>query len=168
MTSEPVPSLYLLPSEDIPLEAVLDRLAGVPQRLRSMTGSVSVEALGARPGPDEWSAFEAICHMRDAALIYGLRFQWIALEDAPFLPNYDEDRWAELTTETPGDVPQMVDEMATARSGLMRMLSRLPAEAWSRTGRHEVLGEVELEPYVRHQLAHEEMHLEQVAATLAG
>jgi hypothetical protein len=31
--------------------------------------------------------------MRDIAQVYGARFKWMILDDDPFLPNYDEDRW---------------------------------------------------------------------------
>ena len=59
---------------------------------------------------------------------------------------------------------QVLDEIAASRSDLMRLLTRLDAAGWERTGRHEVLGPVVLEDDVRHQLAHERAHLGQVAA----
>ncbi|MFN0146421.1 MAG: DinB family protein, partial [Dehalococcoidia bacterium] len=119
------------------------------------------------PVPGEWSAFHVLRHMRDAALVYSIRFRWMAFNADPFLPDYDEDRWVALAADTAADLPALLGEFAASRSGLVRLLTRLSPEAWGSTGRHEVLGTVVLEPYVRHQLKHEELHLEQLWAALA-
>ena len=80
----------------------------------------------------------------------------------PFLPNYDEDRWVAESPDGPDQLAAMLDELAAYRAETVRLLRALPPAGWSRRGRHEVLGSVELEPYVRHQLAHEEQHLAQL------
>jgi hypothetical protein len=102
--------------------------------------------------------------MRDASIVYSARFRWIIFDDDPLLPNYNEDNWVESAHDTVEDLPAMLDEIAASRADLIRVLGRLPDDAWSRTGRHEVIGRVTLEPYVRHQLAHERAHLAQIAA----
>jgi hypothetical protein len=63
-------------------------------------------------------------------------------------------------------VPALLEELRASRTGLVRLLERMPTEAWTRPGRHQVLGTVTLEPYVRHELVHEEMHLEQLERAL--
>jgi hypothetical protein len=147
---------------------VLDELGRVPDQLKRVVSGMAAEALERPPGPGEWSAFQTLCHIRDAALVYAIRFRWIVFNDSPFLPNYDEDNWVAACRDTPADAPQIVAEIAASRADLVRVLQRLPEEGWLRTGVHEVLGQVQLEPYVRHKLRHEEMHLAQMSAALGA
>jgi hypothetical protein len=160
------PSLYELDAR-VGRAEVLSKLADLPARLRDALGAVGWDGLLAAPARGEWSAFQTLCHLRDAAIVYSARFRWIVLDDNPLLPNYDEDNWVAAAPDRIDDLPDILDEFAATRAGLIRLLTRLPDEAWQRTGRHEVLGEVKLEPYVRHQLRHEQMHLDQLRAALA-
>src|SRR3989304_5167623 len=60
-------------------------------------------ARGRRPGPEEGSAGEILCHRRDVELEVNLpRLQRILTEQDPFLSAVDPDRWAEPR----GDRPQ--------------------------------------------------------------
>jgi hypothetical protein len=160
----PVFKLYELDGDLAP-GAVLDRLEEIPARLKALAAAASADALEAHH-EGEWSAFQACCHMRDAAIVYTARFRWMIFDDDPVLPNYDEDNWVAASRDAVADLPAILGEITASREGLVRVLRRLPPEAWQRTGRHEVIGRVVLEPYVRHELAHEEMHLAQVAAAL--
>ena len=162
----PVFSLYRL---DRPLsrEDVLVQLAKVPERLAHLINAMPAAHLDREPAPGEWSAFKTCLHLRDAALVYSARFRGIVFDSDPFLPNYDEDNWVAASHDVVEDLPEILNEIAASRRDLVRVLSRLPAAAWERTGRHEVIGPVVLEPYVRHQLAHEEMHLVQAGRALS-
>jgi hypothetical protein len=62
----------------------------------------------------------------------------------------------------------MLREVASYRGETVRLLRGLASEDWARLGRHQVFGPVELEAYVRHELAHEELHLEQLSEALKG
>jgi hypothetical protein len=81
-----------------------------------------------------------------------------------FLPNYDEDRWVAQSPDTAAELEAMLREIEAYRGETVRLLSSLADEGWSRSGWHETLGDVVLEPYVRHQLAHDLQHLEQLQA----
>jgi len=161
----PVFELYRLDDEPT-REAVLDELGAIPLRLREAVSRADASSLMRAPAPGEWPAFQVVCHMRDAALVYAARFRWIVFDEDPFLPNYNEDNWVAASRDTVDDLPAILDELAASRSDMIRVLRRLPDEAWTRTGRHEVIGPVALEPYVRHQLAHDRAHLAQLEAAL--
>lgn len=158
-------SLYQ-PDRDITRDELIASLAATPDRLRRLLASQPAEALTRKVGPDDWSAIEVARHIRDAVQVYGMRFKWMILQDDPFLPNYDENRWASGSPDGPAELPSMLDEIAAYRNETVRLLRALPAEDWSRRGRHEIDGSIELEPYVRHQLAHEEQHLAQLEDSL--
>ncbi|HXH20744.1 MAG TPA: DinB family protein [Dehalococcoidia bacterium] len=165
--NEPNPSLYVL---DRPLTRaqVLEELAAFPARLRDKVAGLPAESLLRGPGGEEWSAFQTLLHLRDATLVYAIRFRFIVFNNDPFLPDYDEGRWVARSKDSPADVDAILDEIASSRAGLLRVLARLPEEDWMRTGRHEVMGPVMLEHYARHQVVHEEMHLAQIEAALGA
>jgi hypothetical protein len=161
------PGLYRL-DRDVTREQLVADLAAMPGELRALLAGRSAEELERRPGDGGWTAIENVRHIRDVVQVYGMRFKWMILQDDPFLANYDENRWAADSPDGAADVAQMLDEIAAYRGETIRLLQSLSAEGWARKGRHEVLGAVELDAYVRHQLAHEEGHLEQLARALAA
>ena len=162
----PVFSLYQL-DRPIGRDELLLELAKVPQRLMQLIGAIPAGQLDREPAPGEWSAFKTCLHLRDAAFVYSARFRWIVFDNDPPLPNYDEDNWVAAAHDAVADLPEILEEIAASRRDLVRVLSRLPDAAWERTGRHEIIGPVVLDSYVRHQLAHEEMHLAQAGRALS-
>jgi hypothetical protein len=162
----PLPAIYEL-QQPMTRAEVLEALRSIPERVSAALTGVTPARLATPPAPNEWSAFQTLSHMRDAAMVYSGRFRWMAMDPDPFMPNFQEDAWAANTLDRPEDAAEMVDEYRAERAALVRLLSRLPEAAWQRTGRHEVLGSLVLEPYVRHQLQHELWHVEQLEAALA-
>lgn len=160
-------SLYAL-DRNLTRDELIEALAAIPARLREIVGTQQAEALERKPSVDDWSPMEAVRHIRDAVQVYGMRFKWMILNDDPFMPNYDENRWVSNHPDHADDVSAMLNEVAAYRQETVRLLRTLPAEGWSRRGRHEISGSVELEPYVRHELVHEEQHLAQLEEALAG
>lgn len=163
---DPLAALYTL-DRDLSRDQLVEALAAMPGRFRRLLEGQPDHVLTRRTA-DGWSALETFRHVRDVIQVYGMRFKWMILDDDPFLPNYDEDRWVAHSPDGPAELPAMLAEVEAYRAETVRLLRALPPEGWARRGRHEVLGVVKLEPYVRHQLAHEEQHLEQLAATLGA
>ncbi len=159
-------SLYQLDRE-LSRGQLVDELAQTPEHVRALVVSATAEALQRRPAPDMWSPVEVCRHMRDAVQVYGMRFKWMILQDDPFLPNYEEDGWVANSPDGVDALLQMIDEMAAYRAETVRLLRTLPPDGWTRSGRHEMLGALTLEPYVRHELAHEESHLAQLRGELS-
>lgn len=145
---------------------VIDALAAMPGAYRAVIEGASAGALERREG-DGWSAIDVLKHVRDVVQVYGMRFKWMILDDDPFLPNYDEDRWVAESPDGAAQADDVLREIAAYRAETVRLLRALDDEGWSRTGRHEAIGPLVLEPYVRHELAHEEQHLAQLRAALA-
>ncbi len=167
MDQVPNPGLYVL-ERPLTLAQVVSELAAMPERLRKVVAGFPVARLTQRPGPADWSAFETVEHVRDATLVYALRFRYIVFNDDPLLPDYDENNWVSASHDRVEDLPAIIDEIAASRADLVRVLSRLSEAAWRRGGRHEAMGPVVLEHYARHQVVHEEMHLAQIASAMAS
>jgi len=159
-------SLYRLDRE-LSREQLIDELAATPERVPALVAGAPTEALDRRPTSDTWSPVEVCRHMPAAAQVYGMRFKWMILQNDPLLPNYEEDGWVANSPDGVDALPRMIDEMAAYRAETVRLLRALPPDGWSRSGRHEVLGALTLEPYVRHEVAHEESHVAQLRAALS-
>jgi DinB family protein len=154
------------PEKDFNRAELIAELAAMPSRLRELIAGASAEALQQRIAGEEWPPIEVLRHVRDVVQVYGVRFKWMILDDDPFLPNYDEDRWVSASRDGPAQVEAMLCEIEAYRGETVRLLSALGPDGWSRTGRHEVLGSVVLESYVAHQVEHERQHLSQLALAL--
>ncbi|MCA9848894.1 MAG: DinB family protein, partial [Dehalococcoidia bacterium] len=159
------PHIYRLERELSRVELIAE-LASMPERLRAVLAGTTPDALTARESTDEWSAFQTLCHLRDATLVYAARFRWIVFDDRPVMPNFNEEQWVLQSRDTVDDVPTILGEIAASRSDLVRVLSRMPPEAWQRSGIYSVAGIIVLEEYVRHAVVHEGMHLQQIAEAL--
>jgi uncharacterized damage-inducible protein DinB len=166
--SAPVnPKLYRL-EEGLSRDGLIEELAAMPERLREALESAPAETLERRAGSEEWSAIETLRHVRDVVQVYGMRFKWMILQDDPLLADYDENRWAAESPDGGAEVRAMLDEIASFRAETVRLLRSLNGAAWQRTGRHETLGAVTLEPYVRHEVEHERQHLSQIRQAVRG
>ncbi|MDP9237006.1 MAG: DinB family protein [Chloroflexota bacterium] len=150
------------PDREPSREQLIDELAAIPARRRELVEAIDMEAFKRPLVADEWAPIEICRHIRDAVQVYGMRFKWMILEDDSFLPNYDEDRWVAGSPDGPAELPAILQQVAAYRSETIRLLRSLSSAGWSRRGRHEISGWVELEPYVGHELAHEEQHLLQL------
>lgn len=166
MAAELNPALYRF-DQRVSRSEVISALAEMPVHLRDLVREADSPKLMREPRDRGWSAFQTLCHVRDAAIVYAARFRWMVFDANPVLPNYDEERWVALSLDRTEDLDSILEELAASRRGLVRLLSRLPDEAWLRTGRHEVAGTIVLEHYVRHQAVHEAMHLEQLREALS-
>jgi hypothetical protein len=158
-------SLYRL-DEPLSRDEVLAEFAVFPGRLVAVVQGARPDALERPPAPGHWSALQVLGHLRDAALVYALRFRFIALNAETFMPNMDEERWVAEGRETLADIPALLETIVASRADITRLLGRLDDATWAKTGRHEVLGDVALEEYVRHQVVHERGHLAQLRAAL--
>jgi hypothetical protein len=164
--SDAPPGLYRL-ERDLNRDELIAELAALPQRIRDAVRDQDTVALERRSNAGAWSAFDVCKHIRDIAQVYGMRFKWTILQDGVFFPNYEEDGWVARHPDRAADMARLTDELAAYRAETVRLLRALPPDDWQRTGRHEVLGVISLEPYVRHQVEHESQHVEQLRAALA-
>jgi hypothetical protein len=155
------------PERELTRAQLIDELAAMPERLHSLVAGRGATALQ-HPLDGGWSALQVCWHMRDIVQVYGMRFKWMVLDDDPFLPNYDEDRWVEESPDTVADLDAVLQEIAAYRAETARLLRSLDDAAWRRTGRHETIGALVLEPYVHHEYAHEEQHLAQLTRALGA
>ena len=134
-------------------------LGGIPSKVYTLIAPLSEAQLAWRPAEGEWSIKEVLCHLRDAAEVYGLRMQRIATEDNPFLPGYDQEAYARDRKYQEEIVPSVIMVFTEHRLATHTLLRKLPPEAWARTGVHEEAGPMTLEQMAERTVNHELEHL---------
>ena len=111
-----------------------------------------------------WNVHQIAAHTRDVNdLAYGLRARRTAEEDNPEFPNFDGDTHMAEHYNADEPLNEMLDGFVAAIESLAGMLGELPAEAWSRTSRHVMLGSgFTLQTWVERGLAHIEEHMQTI------
>ena len=149
-------------------DALIQRYADGPRRLRAAFGAVPAEARQWRPKPGEWSAHEVVCHCADSETQAASRIRILASEKEPLIPGYDQDAWARDFDYHRHPVDLALATVDAVRANTAALLRRLPETAWSRVGRHTESGRYAAEDWLRIYAEHLEIHARQIEANLAA
>ncbi|MEY2424881.1 MAG: hypothetical protein QOI61_453 [Actinomycetota bacterium] len=120
--------------------AVTESIAKTGKRLRApLTRGLKDEDLDAvlrtRPEPDQWSALEYACHIRDVLELNVERFEALAASDgAPEFVGLNPDQAVidrDYNAQDPAVVADRIDALAAELAAAM---TRVPADGWQRFG----------------------------------
>lgn len=87
-----------------------------------------------RPSPATWSPIEYAAHVRDVCAVMASRVDLMLDQDAPTLPNWDQDEAAVLGRYERTDPRIVIRELLAARDRLNASFERVQDDEWSRTG----------------------------------
>jgi hypothetical protein len=131
---------------------VLIMLRSAPATLGALVAGLGEDRALTHQG-EEWSIAEIVAHPVDGEWAWSTRLRRMATEDRPSMemfPNADYSR-ASLAS------------YARNRAEDIDYLESLAPELWSRPGRHEVWGDVDILWAARHLAAHDAEHFAQIA-----
>ncbi len=137
-----------------------------PARLEAALAKVPKEALRFRPGPGKWSAHEVVCHCADSETIAAGRIRFLLAETEPLIFGYDQARWAEVLDYHAMPLEPALQAVRAVRQHTGHLLRQLPAEAWSRTGKHSDSGSYSAERWLEIYAEHLEKHSRQIERNL--
>ncbi len=141
----------------ISVDAAMDVIRTVPQRVEDAVVALSDEQLRTRPSDGTWSPLEYVCHVRDVYAVYTIRLYRTRVEDTPILEpmlndlrvvrfRYNQRALRPVLAELVDNVAGLLDEAARNTQGTWeRIARRLPGE--ERTAR-----------WLMRQAAHEGLH----------
>jgi hypothetical protein len=138
-----------------------------PKRLRKLLKSAKAKELAWKADPATWSVHEVIGHLADHEFVFGARVRFVASQEKPALPGYDEKLFMSRLGIDRSRTEDLFDAWVAARAGNVHLLDRLPEDAWSRTGIHSERGEVSLSQLVVTNAGHDRIHEEQIERVLA-
>jgi hypothetical protein len=157
-------------SDQPPVRDALATLEATPQVLRVLLAGLAAEVIEA-PADEDWTLRDVVAHLVTTELPFAERFRRICEEDEPLLPDIDErDLLARDRQGKDGARPlaALLDDLAARRAEDVGMLRSLAPEAWTRAGRHALVGEVTLAELVCHKAYHDHLHIAQLARMLGG
>jgi hypothetical protein len=137
-----------------------------PGKLAAALARVPKEAVKWQPGPEKWSAHEVICHCADSETNAAMRIRYLVCEDSPLIVGYDQARWARVLDYHAMPLEPALATVRAVRQHTAGMLRRLPAEAWSRTGKHTESAVYSAERWLESYAEHLEKHTGQIERVL--
>jgi uncharacterized damage-inducible protein DinB len=149
-------------------DELLNWLAETPEILKRSVQGLSDAQLRERPGVDEFSLVEQICHLRDIEMDgYLLRIGRILNEDHPQLPDLDGSRLAIERGYWSQDPIASLAEFTTVRTANVNRLRVTTPEQRERSGELEGTGNVTLARLAQMMREHDTVHRGEVAAMIA-
>jgi hypothetical protein len=84
--------------------------------------------------PGKWTVNEVLGHVTDAERIFCYRVLCIARGEKASLPSFEQDDYMANASFNSRSLVDITAEFESVRTGSIRLLSGLPAEAWMRHG----------------------------------
>ncbi len=150
--------LRMLGSRD-PLEV----LAQTPAALRDVVAGLTPEQDGTPEKQGKWSIRQVVQHLADSELVGAFRFRMVLAHDAPELPGYDQDLWAERLGYQDRDIRDSLSDFSYLRQVNLRLLGRATPEDMTRVMRHAERGDEPLAHMIKLYAGHDLVHLRQIA-----
>jgi FMN phosphatase YigB (HAD superfamily) len=141
-------------------QAIEARLRGQAAALDALTRGLTADDWHRRPAGGLRSPVEIVCHLRDVEGEVTLpRLQLLVQQANPFLPAPDTARWVTDRGYDSQSGPEALAALRRLRLQLLDEVRTLAPNAWSRTGRHALLGPTTLAEVMSTAAEHEIVHL---------
>jgi hypothetical protein len=138
-------------------------LAETPVALRQAVAGLSRDQDGTAERPGKWSVRQVVQHLADSELVGGFRFRMVLAHDAPELPAYDQDLWAERLRYQDADLETALTDFASLRALNLRVLrGATPEDLKTRVMRHSERGDEPLGYMLSLYAGHDLVHLAQI------
>ena len=146
---------------------LLDAFRAAPSVFEALVRQCTPEqARNARGGDEDWSVLEVVCHLRDAEERALERMRAMRDHSMPFLPGYDQARWAAERKYAEADLQEAFAAFKRFRAQHIVELAALAQQDWERAGQHEEQGRITIMAHSLHMVAHDAIHAAQIARQL--
>lgn len=140
----------------------MEVLAETPAALQRAVAGLTPEEDGTPERPGKWSVRQVVQHLADSELVGGFRFRMVLAHDAPELPGYDQDLWAQRLRYQDNDIADALQDFAYLRRINLRLLRRATPDDLKRVMRHAERGDEPLGQMIRLYAGHDLVHLRQI------
>ena len=129
------------------------RLAAFPDAL----GAAARAAPGAAPAPGEWTPTEIVRHLIAVEeQVWHIRLGQLETEEHPRWRWVEPGQWL---GEPGASLDGVLDTHARARAATLSLLDALGPDGWSRTGRHDTFGVLDVAGLMTVAADHDDEHL---------
>jgi DinB superfamily len=142
-------------------------LTRLPDALDALVGDLDAESARIRPAPDEWAPVEILCHLRDEETEdFGARLRAVIAGETSFAP-ISPAAWVEARRYREEDAREILDVVRARRRASIAYLEAIdPARLRTAISLGKI-GPLSGLDLVVAWVAHDRLHLAQLAATLA-
>ena len=141
-------------------------LARLPGLLDGMLAGLDDETARRRPAPEEWAPVEIVCHLRDEeSEDFGARLRAVVAGGPPFT-KIDPPRWAIERRYREERIGEAMAEVTARRRESLAWLATVDAAALRRSLPLGRMGPVSGLEFLAAWVAHDGLHVQQLAATL--
>jgi hypothetical protein len=145
------------------LKDVIEALSTTPKQIEQLLHGLPAQSLRLRSSPDEFSATENVCHLRDLEVEgYAIRIERLLGESKPELSDFEGARIAAERDYNNEDVFAALREFALARAGNVTAVHELKRDQLQRTGSLAGVGEITVARLLEMMLEHDEGHLDEL------
>jgi hypothetical protein len=141
--------------------ALIDRIAGVPQRMREAVAGMDDAALDRPYRPGGWTARQVVHHVPDSHMNAYVRFKLAATEQDPAIKTYEESDWARLA-DAKLPIGVSLDLLTALHERWTAWMRTLDDAAWRRAYVHPESGRVPLERALQLYAWHGDHHVAHV------
>ena len=147
-----------------------DLLAGLDRsRERTLAAFAADPAALDRPyAPGKWTGRRMLLHIADCEASFLDRVKRFLAEAKPLVLSFDENLWDARLSFPGRSLAIARDLFAANRAALRELAGSIGAAEWSRSGVHTEAGRLTVADLVAKVVWHDEHHLEQVEAAIAG
>ena len=142
-------------------------LERLPAVLAALAGDLDPAIARTRPAHDEWAPVEILCHLRDEeAEDFGARLRAVLNGEGHFAP-IDPVSWVEARRYRDADTSEVLEALRTRRRANVEYLEEIDAGRLSAAIPLGKLGPLSGLDLLVAWVAHDRLHLAQLAGTLA-
>jgi len=142
-------------------------LARLPVVLDALLAGLDEAEARTRPAAGEWSAVEILCHLRDEeSEDFGARLR-VIVEGGSEFTSIDPERWAVDRHYHEATLSEVLEALRSRRQASLDLLAAVPPTSLESSRPHKRLGTLSGEDILAAWVAHDRIHLTQLAATLA-
>jgi hypothetical protein len=139
---------------------LIESLESAPRDLARLLRPLDAAAAQWRPAPDEWCIADVVAHLGYCEAPYLARLRRVAEQDNPFEPALHPNGSAHDLTRP---LAELLDMFVALRAETVAFLSGLEQRDWGRPLVHAAIGPTKLRDQVQELVAHDNLHLEQIA-----
>ena len=140
----------------------LEVLAETPGALSRLVAGLSPAQQRMPEASGKWSVRQVVQHLADAELVGGFRIRMVLAHDAPELPGYDQDLWAQRLGYQDSDPEVAIREFTSLRESNLRLYRRATPADLSRVMRHAERGDESLAEIISVYAGHDLVHRRQL------
>ena len=139
----------------------LSILEQTPAILANLVSGASEDDLQWQPSPERWSISMVVAHLADVEVKgFRSRFEAMAGQAEPFLASYDQG--ALFRSGRTFDARVELAKFRALRDDNLRWIRGVPADAYTRTGKHEEFGTISFEQLLNEFAFHDLGHIRQI------